>query len=88
MLEVVDSLPTLGKHFKADGNIAVITHNSITGYELNLLAGASLSVRSRLLLSIGLIGGFSVIGAVSWYHSRQRKQTDENQPDSDEPESL
>lgn len=70
---IVDALPTDGRRMKVQGNLAIITPSSITGFALGNLAGAPLSDSTRQL-SLGiLMGAFVLIIALGLFFRNRRR---------------
>jgi hypothetical protein len=78
LLRVVEILPTGGTPMKQQGNVAVVTPTTVTGFSLGNFAGASLSSASRKAISEILIGAFVLIGLlgglVVWRRRRGQSQ--------------
>jgi hypothetical protein len=72
VLTAAKDLPVLGHRLTSQGNVAVITSKGIRGVSIGGLAGVSLSLSTRGILSVILIGTVIVIGGVGVISARRR----------------
>ncbi len=70
--KAVETLPTQGKRLKLQGNVAVITPDQVLGLNIGNLANTQLPGTIRQILAAMLIGGFALIGGISWWAFRHR----------------
>lgn len=68
----VAAFPTLGKRLKLQGNLAVIMPDQAFGLNMGSLATTQLPNTVRIWLAGLLIGGFALVGGLSWWAFRRR----------------
>jgi hypothetical protein len=84
VLTAAKDLPVLGHRLTSQGNVAVITSKGIRGVSIGGLAGVSLSLSTRGILSVILIGAVIVIGGVGVISARRRSSAAKQVKEEDE----
>jgi hypothetical protein len=84
VLSAANDLPVLGHRLTSQGNVAVITSQGIRGLSIGGLAGVSLSLSTRSLLSVILIGAVIAIGGVGLIGARRRSIAAKKQSEDEE----
>ena len=72
LAKTVAVFPTIGNRLKLQGNVAVVMPDQTIGLKMGSLAETQLPVNARRWLASMLIGGFALIGGLSWWTFRRK----------------